>query len=122
MDAAKFQIGPMRHRVAIYALAETAANEYHEVPRVPGDQPIAWRWADVQELAGKEYWWAQQAQAMTTHVVRLYFFAGLSPLTHRLKLEDRWLNIERVTNPDGVNVWHVLHCVAAADPAKAKAQ
>lgn len=116
-------IGGLRTRVAIYRLKETGRDEYGAVALVPEADPADWRWADVDELVGREYWWAQQAQATTSHTVRLYFYPGLSPLTHRLRLEDgTWLNIESAVNPDGVRIWHVCKCTAQADPAKARTQ
>jgi SPP1 family predicted phage head-tail adaptor len=78
MDRIYIRSGKLRRRVEVQSLtAASAANAYNETSATNW-QTVAIRWAQIEPLAGREVWQAQQVQPDTTHRVTLRFMAGLS--------------------------------------------
>ena len=90
-------IGKKRHRLTLRQPPSVPA------PDASGEDlgaytSVATRWAEVEPLAGRELWAAQQVQADVTHTVTLRYYAGLGP-KWELLWGTRTLRVESVLNP-----------------------
>ncbi len=102
--------GKLRDRVRIQANVATAGNDrdgYGDVP--PRWADVATVYADVSETGGSEGWQADQTRPARTLTVSIRYFPGLTS-RHRVVLGSRVLNVESVTNPDGMGREHLLAC------------
>ena len=88
--------GELRHRVELQEKTETqTALGVTETWRT-----VATLWADVRDLAGREYYAAAQTQTEVTTRVRIRYRAGVTP-AWRLLHGARTLEIRSVIDPDG---------------------
>lgn len=92
MPGKPVEAGRLRHVLEIQTCTE-AANAAGEL--VPTWATAATRRAEIEPLAGRELWIAQQAQASVTHRVTLRYYAGLTPKM-RFKWGSVYFQIESV--------------------------
>jgi len=103
--------GRLRERVTIQAATRTA-NSFGEEAPAWNDAQTAW--AEVRPMMAtareKMAPGAEILQARAPYQVRMRFFSGLSPVSHRLVWEGRTLEIESVLDPDGRRHEQVVLC------------
>lgn len=94
------QIGPLRQRVTIQDFT-VAQNAYGEPVETWAN--VTTVWAEVLPARGQERFVAagDQQLATLTHVVRMRYYDGLSPVDHRLVWGSITLDVESVQDPDG---------------------
>lgn len=86
---------------------------------IPNWKTVAYRWARVSPLSGREYLQAQQVQATTTHEVEMDYVSFLT-VRHRLKVrQGRLLDINRIVDVDERRHTHVLSCTEAVGQSEA---
>jgi len=76
------------------------------------------RRAKVEQLSGREFWYAQQSEAAYSIRVTIRYLPGLSSLRFRFRWRDMILGIGAVINPDGQKIWHECMCAAMVQPAQ----
>ena len=84
----------------------------------PGWKPVGTVRAKVEQLSGREFWFAQQANSALSIRVTIRYLAGLNSLRYRLVWRNMVLSIGAVINPDGIKVWHQLMCQSKMQPAE----
>lgn len=87
----------LRHLVTIQQLVETQ-NAYGEIIAVP--QTFATAWGSVEDLAGREFFAAQQINAEVTTRIRIRYLAGILPQMQAIA-NGRTYDILAVLDPDG---------------------
>lgn len=87
--------GELIHRVQIQADAGTTTDALGEP--VEDWQTVAYRYASIEPLGGRELWTAQQVQADVSHRIRMRFYAGVTPKM-RILFQSRIFNIGVVRN------------------------
>lgn len=89
------QSGKLRHRVLVqHDTATTAGIDGHITPTW---STLGRRWANVEPLAGREFWNAQQVQAGITHSVVMRWWERVTPRMQIIH-GGRTLRIESVLN------------------------
>lgn len=97
----------LRHKLELQKL-ETFEDEIGQVKTEW--VTIAYPWAAVEPVSGKEYWAAAYLQAETTHRVTIRYRPGVTSLDQRLLLNGRILEIESAINVDEAGRWLELLC------------
>lgn len=101
--------GDLRWRVEIQRndAATVDADAYGDV--VPQWVTVGVRWAKIEAKSGRrgapEIYHAEQTQAMVDYIVTLRYYEGLTA-KHRLLWGERAVEINKLSNPDGMKVWH----------------
>ena len=90
-------IGSLRHRVTIQQYGITRDDFGAEVPDW---MPLATVWASVEDLAGKEYFAAQQVNAEVSTRIRIRYRGDIKPQM-RVVYGARVLDIQAVLDPEG---------------------
>jgi SPP1 family predicted phage head-tail adaptor len=98
--------GKLRHRITIEAA--TVANVFGE--EVETWTTFAEVWAAKEDLAGREFFAAQQTTAEVTTRFRLRYLDGVTPKM-RINSDGVLYNIESVQDPDGRRVELILMTV-----------
>jgi SPP1 family predicted phage head-tail adaptor len=101
-------IGKMRDRLEIQQRIDTQ-DAYGQL--VATWNTVAVRWANVEPLAGRTFWAAQQAQSDVTHTITLRYYPGLEPERFRFKKDNRVFNITSALDLEERHVWHECRCV-----------
>jgi head-tail adaptor len=102
------QAGKLRHVVTIQAIPNPdTIGEGGEPAGQYAD--VTTRRAKVEDLTGRELEHAKAVSQETSVLVTMRYYAGLTA-KHRLKHGSRALDIEAVTNPDGMKVEHLIYC------------
>ena len=104
-------IGALRHRVSF----ETVATFQDEYGCVHQDQTTAYvtLWAEVQDLAGRELYAAEELHSQIMTKITVRFHAGLSPaMVARVNMDQRprTFDVMSVTDPDGRRVMLEVLC------------
>lgn len=89
--------GKLRYRVSIMEPVETQ-NEYGEA--ITTWNALAVVWASKEDLAGREYFAAQQTESEVTTRFRMRYHAGLTSKM-RLTLSGTDYDIQSIADPDG---------------------
>ena len=89
----------MRHRITVQSLS--TVNQYGGPVETWSD--VGTVWAEITPVRASERFIpaADQEQAAATHVVRMRYLAGLSPVNHRIVWGSKTLDIETVEDPTG---------------------
>lgn len=116
MEAGKYlekeviEVGRLNKRVYIQQDTSTAVDENNN--HVFGFVDIAKRWASIEEIGGKEIWFAQQVQTEANIGIVFRYFKQLDE-TMRIRYNDpvlgnRYFN---VVNKSDINERHIKHAV-----------
>lgn len=102
--------GKLRHRIAFQERTETKGVQGGITPSWT---TVAFRWAEIKPLTGKELVNAQQIESTISHMVR---FRYLPLLTTKLRIlfKQRAFGIERTRNVEERNIEHVCLCTEVA--------
>lgn len=97
----------MRNRLTIQQPVRTPDNQ--------GGYSLSWQdvatvWADVRQLAGREYLMAQQLSTALSHQVSMRYRADVVPSWRGVDEDGNVLDVHSVANPDGVKRETVLLC------------
>lgn len=100
------QIGRLRHRVALQTVSEARSST--------GAVTETWNttatvWAEVVDLAGREFWDARQVNAELTARIRIRYRSGIVPKM-RAVFGARTFDIQSVIDPEGRRRELVLMC------------
>lgn len=102
------QAGDLPHRVQIQQDQGTTKTGLGQP--IPSWATIAWRYAKIEPLSGREYWDAQQVKSAVTHTVTFRHYEGLTTAM-RLKFGTRVFNLGAVRNLEENGEWHVCKCI-----------
>ena len=78
------------------------------------------RRAKVEQLSGREFWFATESNSGISIRVVIRYFPGLTTSKHRFIWRGMILGISSAINPDGIKIWHECMCQARAKPAEAR--
>jgi len=87
--------GQLRHRVQIQNLTQARSSDYGDVQDTAS--PLAWVWASVEPLSGRERWTAQQVAPDVTHRVRMRYRSDVTPAVQLIH-NTRTLRVESAIN------------------------
>ena len=87
------------------------------MPNAYNEKPTAFtggtdRWARVEPITGKEFWFREQSSSMVTHTVNMRYFPGLTS-RHGLVLAGRSFGIDSVVDLKNLHEEHELRCIEA---------
>lgn len=92
--------GRLRHLVTVLidpALVNTIATNVVGEPQ-PNPQPAYTRWAHIEALTGREFWFANQVTSDVSHRIQMRYVPGLTE-KHQIQLGSRIFEIKVVLNP-----------------------
>lgn len=75
-------------------------NDWQDIDSADG--PV--RWAGIRQLSGREYERANQMQIYATHMITMYWEAGITAVKMRAKLGERYFQFGVVDNVDEANI------------------
>jgi SPP1 family predicted phage head-tail adaptor len=106
----QLSVGSLRHRITIEKPTETRSKS--------GAITLSWEtaatvWAEKQDLSGREYLQAQQAESLISTRFRIHYRSDITAKM-RVKHGNNYYSIEAVLDPDGFR--RELHLMCKAVP------
>jgi head-tail adaptor len=87
--------GDRIHHVEIQQELQTGVDQYNQ--QVLAWTTVAWRYASIEPIAGREKWQGQQVRPDVTHGITILYYPVIPKM--RLKWAGRTFNVESALNP-----------------------